>query len=151
MSNPYPFGQPIHFSFQTGEDKDIILWDLATSKKITKLQVQIPNCFYFLQFPKGHTDTVWDLDFCASGNVLASGGADQTVRLWDIKMVREDIHRAEQADKHEEQLRMELETDSGDGNQDDPHHPSRKRLRHSKQQDDEEKYVFVCLFIYLFF
>lgn len=31
-----------------------------------------------------HTGPAWGLDFSAEGNLLATGGADRTVRLWDV-------------------------------------------------------------------
>jgi len=68
-----------HFFASSGDDKDITLWDLGTSKRVATL--------------KGHTKTVWSLDFCKGGSHLASGGADGTIRLWDMRMVKEDLER----------------------------------------------------------
>jgi transcription initiation factor TFIID subunit 5 len=57
-----------------GEDKSIVLWDIASGQKIRTLV--------------GHTKTVWSVNFSQEGAVLASGSADQTVRLWDINRAR---------------------------------------------------------------
>ena len=32
----------------------------------------------------GHTDTIWSVSISAGGQVLASGGRDGTLRLWDL-------------------------------------------------------------------
>ena len=45
------------------------MWDLGSARKISTLQ--------------GHRGPVWSLSFSAGpGALLASGGADETVRLW---------------------------------------------------------------------
>ncbi|KDN43214.1 WD40 repeat-like protein [Tilletiaria anomala UBC 951] len=54
-----------------GDDTGISLWDLASGRRIKKMW--------------GHTATVHDLDFSSDGNLLVSGGADCTVRCWDVK------------------------------------------------------------------
>eukprot|EP00009_Paramoeba_aestuarina_P007986 CAMPEP_0201517784 /NCGR_PEP_ID=MMETSP0161_2-20130828/8810_1 /ASSEMBLY_ACC=CAM_ASM_000251 /TAXON_ID=180227 /ORGANISM="Neoparamoeba aestuarina, Strain SoJaBio B1-5/56/2" /LENGTH=587 /DNA_ID=CAMNT_0047915395 /DNA_START=77 /DNA_END=1840 /DNA_ORIENTATION=- len=51
-----------------GEDKRILVWDIATGNRLATL--------------RGHLSDIWTLAF--EDNVLASGSADYTVRLWDI-------------------------------------------------------------------
>ncbi|KNC73129.1 hypothetical protein SARC_14314, partial [Sphaeroforma arctica JP610] len=53
------------------EDRDVILWDLAQGSKVATFT--------------GHEDAVYSLCFSGDTNVLSSGGADNTVRLWDVK------------------------------------------------------------------
>jgi transcription initiation factor TFIID subunit 5 len=53
-----------------GDDNKIILWDLASSKKMATFT--------------GHKRTIWSLDFSAESSILASGSADETVKLWDV-------------------------------------------------------------------
>lgn len=57
-----------------GEDKSVILWDIGSGQKIRSLI--------------GHTKTIWSVNFSQEGAVLASGSADQTVRLWDVNRAR---------------------------------------------------------------
>ena len=56
--------------FEIGDDNKIILWDLNTSKKMATFT--------------GHKRTIWSLDFSAESSILASGSADETVKLWDV-------------------------------------------------------------------
>jgi transcription initiation factor TFIID subunit 5 len=49
----------------------IRLWDLASGRTIKTM--------------RGHTDTIYSLEFSKDGSLLASGGADDSVRLWDVK------------------------------------------------------------------
>ena len=51
----------------------IILWDLASGTMIKKC--------------RGHgKGGIWSLSFCAESTVLCSGGADGTVRTWDVQL-----------------------------------------------------------------
>jgi len=55
-----------------GEDLVISLWDLGSGRRIKKMT--------------GHTASVYSLVFSAESSVLVSGGADWTVRCWDVKV-----------------------------------------------------------------
>jgi WD40 repeat protein len=63
---------------------------------------QLFRCFFFLLLPTlasaqtnpidtrtGHTDTVKAIAFTPDGTTLASGGADQTVKLWSVATGKE--------------------------------------------------------------
>lgn len=53
------------------DDGGVLVWDLATAK-----------CSHAFA---GHRGAVYSMDYSGgSGGVLASGGADETVRLWDV-------------------------------------------------------------------
>jgi transcription initiation factor TFIID subunit 5 len=54
-----------------GEDLAINLWDLGSGKRIKKMM--------------GHTASIYSLAFSAESSLLVSGGADCTVRCWDVK------------------------------------------------------------------
>lgn len=58
-------------TLDTAEDLTINLWDLGSGKRIKKMA--------------GHTATIHSLDFSQESSVLVSGGADWTVRCWDVK------------------------------------------------------------------
>jgi transcription initiation factor TFIID subunit 5 len=48
-----------------------MLWDLGSGKRLKTMT--------------GHSDFIYSLDFSSDGNVLVSGSADCTVRVWDVK------------------------------------------------------------------
>jgi WD40 repeat protein len=52
------------------EPCDVLIWDVKTAKLVLTL--------------RGHVNGVSALDFQAGGKLLASGGADGTVRLWEV-------------------------------------------------------------------
>ncbi|KAK9828987.1 hypothetical protein WJX72_003246 [[Myrmecia] bisecta] len=56
------------------EDGSMIAWDLAGAKRLATLS--------------GHVGPVWSMAFSqGEGSILASGGADETVRLWSTSAV----------------------------------------------------------------
>ena len=64
---------------------NIFLWDLEKA-------VRIKRC-------RGHgRGGIWSLSFSVESNVLASGGHDNTVRIWDVEMPAEGTRTAAQAD-----------------------------------------------------
>ena len=54
-----------------GEDLAINLWDMGSGKRVKKMT--------------GHTASIYSLAFSAESSTLLSGGADWTVRCWDVK------------------------------------------------------------------
>ena len=56
---------------QLGEDLAVNLWDLGSGRRVKKMT--------------GHTASIYSLAFSAESTVLVSGGADWTVRCWDVK------------------------------------------------------------------
>jgi len=56
---------------QSGEDLAISLWDLGSGKRIQKMT--------------GHSSSIYSLAFSNESSLLVSGGADWTVRCWDVK------------------------------------------------------------------
>ena len=54
-----------------GEDLAINLWDLGSGRRVKKMT--------------GHTSSIYSLAFSAESSLLVSGGADWTVRCWDVK------------------------------------------------------------------
>ena len=49
----------------------INLWDLGSGKRIKKMT--------------GHTSSIYSLAFSQESSLLVSGGADWTVRCWEVK------------------------------------------------------------------
>lgn len=80
--------------YTAGKDGCIIKWDLYTGKKL--------HTFYKIRPPKdpsgkgkgkaraepenveGHTDEIWALAMSPDGRLLASGGKDRRVGVWDV-------------------------------------------------------------------
>ena len=61
--------------WMAGDDKSIMLWDLAAGKRLNVL--------------KGyHQKPVTSLAWSREGTLLASGSLDNTVRLWDASKAR---------------------------------------------------------------
>lgn len=57
----------------TGSDDGVIIvWDIGTGKRIKQMRGHGKNAIYSLSYSK-------------EGNILVSGGADQSVRVWDLK------------------------------------------------------------------
>ena len=54
-----------------GEDLAINIWDVGSGKRIKKMT--------------GHSASIYSLAFSAESSLLVSGGADCTVRSWDVK------------------------------------------------------------------
>lgn len=67
----FPIDQMRKGSLSTGEDLAINLWDLGSGKRIKKMI--------------GHNASIYSLAFSAESSLLVSGGADWTVRCWDVK------------------------------------------------------------------
>ena len=60
----------------TGADKRILIWDVGSASQQCEL--------------RGHKDTVYQLVFSRDGALLASGGGDNTVKLWDVAAFVDD-------------------------------------------------------------
>lgn len=61
----------MNFDGFIGEDLAINLWDLGSGRRIKKMT--------------GHTASIYSLAFSEESSLLVSGGADWTVRCWDVK------------------------------------------------------------------
>ncbi|GJE98703.1 WD40 repeat domain-containing protein [Phanerochaete sordida] len=81
--------------YTSGKDGCIIKWDLSTGKKVHQ--------FFKVRAPKdsgkgkgkakaepagelrGHTDEIWALALSPDGKLLASGGKDRRIGVWDVE------------------------------------------------------------------
>ena len=59
-----------------GVDRRILIWDLGSASQVCEL--------------KDHTHTVYQLVFSRDGTLLASGGLDNCVKLWDVASFEEN-------------------------------------------------------------
>lgn len=84
------------FLASAGSDKRILLWDLAHGHLIAEL--------------KGHQDTIYTLSFSRGieAGILASGGLDDCVNLWDVQGLIEDIDLEELNISHNPSIKYEL-------------------------------------------
>ena len=57
-------------------DKRILVWDISSASQLCEL--------------RGHKDTVYQLMFSRDGTLLASGGMDNCVKLWDVGIFAEE-------------------------------------------------------------
>jgi len=113
------------FIASAGEDKDIIIWDLASSNRVAT-------------WKSLHKHVIWSLDFSAEADILASGSQDCTVRLWDIKTLREEIISKEKEEEEDkiDTLATTMEVD-GDGT--GVAATTQQNLPANTNNDDEEK------------
>ena len=58
-----------------GLDKRVLVWDISTAALVCEL--------------RGHTGPVYQLVFSRDGSLLASGGMDGCLRLWDVACFEE--------------------------------------------------------------
>jgi WD40 repeat protein len=76
----------VHFLFAScGFDNDIKLWDVLTYSGSANVKLELRDTL------KGHEAPVMVICFNPSGNLIASGAGDKTVRLWD-PLQGEPIH-----------------------------------------------------------
>ncbi|KAI6227112.1 hypothetical protein M3Y95_00692300 [Aphelenchoides besseyi] len=73
--------------FTGGHDGSVCCWELPSFNIPTYDQYDrklLTECF------KGHTDIVWAVAYHSSSNRLISGGADGTIRLWELGTTKDE-------------------------------------------------------------
>lgn len=65
------------FLISTATDKKVMIWDMANGGLVTILH--------------SHKGIVYSLSFSREGTILATGGLDHCVRLWDFTKIIEDV------------------------------------------------------------
>merc|ERR1711988_30489 len=71
-----------------GEDLTVRLWSLRDLTPETAEKSRESPSGYNLQHHilKGHSETVWALQFSSDGRLLASGASDCSVRIWNASV-----------------------------------------------------------------
>jgi WD40 repeat protein/tetratricopeptide (TPR) repeat protein len=72
-----------------GEDKTVKIWNVATLENNPKLNSREANNVELLATLRGHSKWVFGVSFSPDGQSLASGGAEGTVKLWNLKGIGE--------------------------------------------------------------
>ncbi|KAK8792023.1 hypothetical protein WA158_005400 [Blastocystis sp. Blastoise] len=76
-----------HYVYTGSKDCDIIQWDIETGKKVTYFKGcrETRGNTEELKNFKGHHGDVYSVDIAFDGNLLASGGKDQYIRIFDVR------------------------------------------------------------------
>jgi WD40 repeat protein len=60
-------------------DRSLKLWDAGTGNLIREFKG-----YHEMDFPRGHRDAVFCATFNADGKLLATGGSDRAIKLWNV-------------------------------------------------------------------